>query len=530
MTGETLPSNPFDLTTDDGTVPIPPRYWWLKRIVAACGVFLAALVGIRLWWGHIADARFQAKINEYRAAGEPVYAADFDAGTAPDRDSAVQTLDKAVAAVSLTTADETLIESVLDDPASCERQEQGIRAMLQANAEVLNLVRAARSQPKPEWSIGGQTTLLTLAFPQSSQYRQMAKMLDVAAWDYHVAGNDAEAIGTLRDVLAMADVYSRDCCVLITHLVSMAIAGTSLDVVENLAPELHADSRSRATRTLLALRGSVESFIAELLDESGTRESWRYALYAERAWHADVVQNISEGGLSRSYLATLGGPAPATPSEMVSGFLFGPAWKLDGIRVLEHTTSVLRAGDQTSYPAASKNMPASPNCGSGITFLVRIFSCMMIPSYDRFLQLHYRLIAHRRMAATALAIRLYELDHGQRPDTLAALVPDYLPAVPSDPFAADGRPIGYRPHDAQPVLYSVGLDGIDDQGRYDVRSDGSVDAEKKDTVFFLNGDRPRANQAAPTQPPTSTQAADHDREVERDRGQDDHGQDPQRTE
>jgi len=99
------------------------------------------------------------------------------------------------------------------------------------------------------------------------------------------------------------------------------------------------------------------------------------------------------------------------------------------------------------------------------------------------------------MAAIALAMRLYEVDHGRRPAKLAELVPDYLSEVPADPHASDGRSIAYQPKATavgppggvfnwpytpalkrpHPVLYSVGPDGRDDNG-------------KGGTLISLNGD------------------------------------------
>jgi hypothetical protein len=58
---------------------------------------------------------------------------------------------------------------------------------------------------------------------------------------------------------------------------------------------------------------------------------------------------------------------------------------------------------------------------------------------------HYRSVAETRIAATALAIRLYRLDHDMKwPDKLDDLVPQYLPKVPDDPFHRAGTPIGYQ--------------------------------------------------------------------------------------
>jgi hypothetical protein len=98
-------------------------------------------------------------------------------------------------------------------------------------------------------------------------------------------------------------------------------------------------------------------------------------------------------------------------------------------------------------------------------------------------------IARRRMAAVALAIRVYEIDHGHRPDDLHDLVPDYLAFVPADPFASDGQTFRYTPHAEIPLLYSVGPNGMDELGAYVVR-EGWRDLEAMDVPFSLKGGLP----------------------------------------
>jgi hypothetical protein len=50
-------------------------------------------------------------------------------------------------------------------------------------------------------------------------------------------------------------------------------------------------------------------------------------------------------------------------------------------------------------------------------------------------------VTRRRIAALAVALAAYRTEHGALPETLAALVPDYLSAVPLDPFTA--HPLQY---------------------------------------------------------------------------------------
>jgi hypothetical protein len=67
--------------------------------------------------------------------------------------------------------------------------------------------------------------------------------------------------------------------------------------------------------------------------------------------------------------------------------------------------------------------------------------------------------ASLRRAQVALAAERYRRQHGNWPQSLAALVPQYLPAVPLDPF--DGKPLRYRRTDHGAVICSVGENGCD---------------------------------------------------------------------
>ena len=60
-----------------------------------------------------------------------------------------------------------------------------------------------------------------------------------------------------------------------------------------------------------------------------------------------------------------------------------------------------------------------------------------------------------------IALRLYELKHGELPDTLNALVPEYLPEILKDPY--DDQPFRYSKTEKK--VWAVGDDLIDDGGK-----------------------------------------------------------------
>jgi hypothetical protein len=98
----------------------------------------------------------------------------------------------------------------------------------------------------------------------------------------------------------------------------------------------------------------------------------------------------------------------------------------------------------------------------------------------------WRVLARNQtMANEALvvcALERYRLAHGQYPETLDALVPQFVEKLPHD--IIDGQPLKYRrTGDGQFLLYSVGWNEKDDGGQVELTKDGSVDFAKGDWVW-----------------------------------------------
>jgi hypothetical protein len=72
--------------------------------------------------------------------------------------------------------------------------------------------------------------------------------------------------------------------------------------------------------------------------------------------------------------------------------------------------------------------------------------------------------ARRRLLVTAIALERFHLAHRCYPDSILRLVPEFVKSQPKDYM--DGQPLRYRrADDDRFLLYSVGLDGYDDQGQ-----------------------------------------------------------------
>ena len=83
------------------------------------------------------------------------------------------------------------------------------------------------------------------------------------------------------------------------------------------------------------------------------------------------------------------------------------------------------------------------------------------------------MVTLHRQRMIILALRRFELAHAQLPKSLGELVPDYLPAVPEDPY--NNSPMKWSP--STWIVYSVGSNLVDDHGTVATRDRYGRDSE-----------------------------------------------------
>src|SRR5262249_41578695 len=89
---------------------------------------------------------------------------------------------------------------------------------------------------------------------------------------------------------------------------------------------------------------------------------------------------------------------------------------------------------------------------------------LLLPASGKIGDAHDRAEQIQRNLRVAFARAAYHRDHGRYPAKLEALAPKYLPAVPGDLFS--GEPLVYRQEVKGYLLYSVGANGKDEEGRW----------------------------------------------------------------
>ena len=515
---------------DELTVRIPPRFWWLKRICIAGALLLVALALLRWWSGYVAHGRLQAEIERVRAAGEPILPEDFDPPPVADADNAALVLTNAANSYVTPPGISDTYSTLNNRSRLTPAQLSDAQLFVNTNGQALRLARQARDMPAVDWGVRLRTPVLGTALPFLSGQRTVGKLLHVAAKYHHQIGNDAEAIATLRDLVAHGRALDQHAS-LIGHLVAISLQALASRAIEGVAPDLvvQVAGSGQAADAGPAIREAVKALIAELLDERETRQGFIRAFQAERMFQLDVVQAVAGGELSITSLFMVGTGGGPPLGQRVFSRLFKPMLELGGVEMMRYAGAWVEAAGEPNWPAHHPKQPLEPRGPQwAIDHLWRPLSAVLAFSFDRAALLHYRALADGRMAAVALAVRLYEIDHSRRPMRLADLVPNYLGELPLDPFREDGGTFGYRPDAKPPVLYSVGPDGVDDGGRFTFRQVGGIDREVLDMPFFLDGNRPETPKDLQAGPPASEQSAEDEHEAKTETGDADEDQPRQR--
>lgn len=93
-----------------------------------------------------------------------------------------------------------------------------------------------------------------------------------------------------------------------------------------------------------------------------------------------------------------------------------------------------------------------------------LVSGLLMPAFGNVLRSEFNREASIDALVAGLAAARYKRANGEWPDTLANLVPEFLDAVPTDPYA-DGAALRYRRTETGAIVYSLGHNRTDHGGR-----------------------------------------------------------------
>jgi hypothetical protein len=331
---------------------------------------------------------------------------------------------------------------------------------LEANAALepeYAIIRQALQRPYTRIN-GDYQDPLVMPFPNFVTVRSVAQNLGALAQCHLMQGRPEEA---LRDVTLMHDLCrilesrpSGKPMTLVAPMINVAVSGLYTSII--------ADG--------LALHGWQEPQLAALekqLNEINLLPDVRRAFIQEPARVCDYIEKAPYG--FRNALDIAGRHdfwsklMPASFDVMPRGWVYQNMVRIADVdqRFNDSFDPADQLVFQKKWDAAQKAAGAASAPHGPYNFLLGL----VIPNFSRAMltTAHNQTFVHEALVACAL--ERYRLAHNEYPETLAALVPQFLDKVPPDLIG--GQPLHYRrTDDGKFLLYSVGWNESDDGGKH----------------------------------------------------------------
>jgi hypothetical protein len=307
---------------------------------------------------------------------------------------------------------------------------------LAENKVALDLARQAAAMPaysRPLYK-GDSDSIVSVLLPDLAANRQLAKML---VMEGTLLANQGNADAAMQNFLAAQKMGSHFAhgCTLIEGLMGIAVQSLSAKAISHLiesgkvSPELIKSSIEQMDR-ITAMYPPVEDY-----------------LNRERFFSAAIIDDMME---SPSWAFDLNSCAP--PADMQSGW-----YKLaTALKRVYLPDRAMKRHLKQYFDDVNEDIRS----GRGTIEEGRIFgkipvwsfpARMLLPSLSRVYELTLRSQCNVERTKVGAAVEAFRQRHGALPNTLAGLVPEYLPAVPVDPMTnvemeyspgADGKPVG----------------------------------------------------------------------------------------
>jgi hypothetical protein len=430
------------------------------KLVLAGALLIVLVLVIGAVWLVVWSSSLESKVEQHRAAareaGEPVTLEELDAWYphVPDAENA---------ALEEADPERQQLQSLLNARAEFDRMADcppGLIAETQKYAAdaapAVAILGQAEGQSQSRFPVDMKMGYAA-ELPHLSPLRDTARLLSLASEAALIDNDAASALGYHKGILALANAVETE-PFLISQLVHIAIEGLAIESLIRMVSHTQLDNAE--------LSALDDAYVA-----AGGYGSLRRALIGERCTIVDTTRRFYAGTLE-SYgdetyanlegMRNLPGPIKAIIS-----------WK-EELAIYESFEPLI-PGPDSDWPSLVSLSKEGTDPGLGI------MAAIMMPNFDRVYLPFLRAAASGRIARATIAVERYRLAHGALPASLTDCLPEFLDAVPEDPY--DGAPLRYRREVEGYVLYTIYEDFDDDGGTPYVKlAEGGVDGDNVFTV------------------------------------------------
>jgi hypothetical protein len=320
-----------------------------------------------------------------------------------------------------------------------------LRRFLKRQGGTLSLLRQAAAKPGCSFERDYGRPTIAMLLPELGPLRTAAHLLALDALS-RASGRDYRgAVDDINAMMLMAEHVGVD-ALLVSELVALSIEGLAIDTLERVLA-----SGRLTPEDLAAIRISNVSYRAMLKRSFRMEEAFRLATF-------DQVGRGEYG------VGNFVAPTEYSTKAFCNSPWFASVYRVfqlaDDLAAQARFADILGRAAGLPYRQAKeledqfdRELQAHPG---------GILTAVLMPALGCTIESAARAEARRGTAGVGLALYAYRARNGRFPDKLDDLAPDFIPAVPRDPF--DGQAMKFKRTEQGAVVYSVGPDMTDNSG------------------------------------------------------------------
>jgi len=322
-------------------------------------------------------------------------------------------------------------------------------AWLQRNAKAFRLLREGLKYPSEH----PRNT------PSSrySQFRGLARALVVESHARAERGDWNGAADSALDGLEFGYDIARG-GPLTAGLVSNAVQAISLREMYQISSHLNAREAKLAAQRMEHLYAKRFPYFKTMQEEKWGYQAKMLELMKNKSWRLKTVLELSYPARTIALIQSLDSSySPPSRLDTTKEFLkYSKIFFISNKTLIKNRNRMMDAYIVDGQMPYTKMRLVQPNSSDPFT---QIFESTFNDTRWNWARMN----TYTVLDMTMLALRAYRLEKGHYPANLKELAPEYLKTVPIDPF--DGtQPLRYNLQGKKYLLWSIGSDGVDNQG------------------------------------------------------------------
>lgn len=422
------------------------------------GAAAAAVLTSMTFWNIDTAARLHLAALAHDA---DVQAASVSPGFVPDSLNAALVYEKAFAEIKQTELQDF---NRLKNLAWPRKPEKGDAFLADPQAaiflakcqQLIALVRKASAMPNCSFDhdYAGSDRLL-IQLPELTELRTQAQLLGMDARFKAAHGKVAEAFEDIAAIDRMAAQIGTG---------PFLIAGLLVCALEDISTQ----TLERVLAT--AVPSSADLTVMPAENPVNLNRIFHRSLKGEEALALSAFSVFADGRMSDREF-----------TELKLNYL-APIWRVflmpDDVQAYESFIAPLVKNSKD--PLMKLRVDARESESHYRAFKCNLMTSMTAPALQRSVTHFTRTQARQRLSQLALGVAAYQAKHAKLPENLEALVPEFIPEIPNDPFTE--TPLHFKKKDDRILLYSAGANQLDDGGIE------TEDTSKGDIVFTIRMD------------------------------------------